>query len=183
MTRNRNLGPVLAIVGGVVVVAAVIAGFVVIGGPGDARERRLDDITMSRIESAVTTAQCAFNVTGNAPASIEEASRVRPDPTDATSVPMPCGNDDETAHLITDDRPAALGEATYRAVDNTHIRVCGNFRRPRSAQDNDRAYALPDTAYPQLSESRPAGIHCYEIELISGKDPPPSHAGHMDIFE
>ncbi len=187
MTSKRNLGPILAIAAAAIAIAAVLTGFIIIGGPGDARDRRLDGATMSRVEDAISVAQCALNVTGSAPASIEEGYRVRPAPTETIPVPTLCGGDAVARpHLTTGDQPAAPGDVVYRANDATHVRICGNFRRPRSDRDNDYYYGPLGATYPQLSASRPAGVHCYDIELVKGASLSSfslSHAGHMDVFE
>lgn len=187
MTRSPRLGPMLATAGGALALAAVVTGFVVIGGPGDARDRRLDDAAMSRIENAIATAQCALNVTGAAPASIEEANQIRPAPTETAPTPPTCGDAAaERGRLTTGDRPVAPGDVVYRAIDLTNIRICANFRRPRTDRDNDRYYGPLAAAYPQLSAPRPAGVHCYDIKLAKGgslTDVGGLHVGHIDAFE
>lgn len=184
MTRKPNLGPVLAMAGAGIAVAAVIAGFILVGGPGDARERRLDGATMNRIYDVVSVAQCALGVTGAAPTSIEDARELRPAPTKETPVPLPCGGDASVhSQITTGESPAAPGDVVYRAVDATHVHVCGNFRRSFSTSDREEIYR-PLSAYPQLNEAHSAGIHCYDIELIKGVDTTAeAHAGHMDAFE
>ena len=187
MTSKRNLGSILAMAGGVVAIAAVITGFIVIGGPGDARERRLDSATMNRVENVISVAQCALNITGAAPASIEDAHALRPPPTQDNPVPVTCGGDASVHPQIkTGEQPAGPGDVVYSAIDATHIRICGSFRRPFSDRDKDEFYTPLGGAYPQLSEPRPAGVHCYEVELLKGADTtanPTSHVGHMGDFE
>lgn len=187
MISKRNLGPVLALTGAGIAVAAVIAGFILVGGPGDARDRRLDNATMNRVHDVVYVAQCAFNVSGSAPASIEDAHAIIQPPTPVTPVPDPCGGGAPIHQQIkTGDQPAAPGDVVYRAVDATHIRVCGNFRRDLPEYERDDFYRPNYGAYPQLRAPRPAGVHCYDIELIKGADLSRytvSHAGHMDVFE
>ena len=64
--KGRNLGPVLALTGAGIAVVAVIAGFIAVGGPGDARERRLDGITMNRISAALRDKLCVTCVCSRA---------------------------------------------------------------------------------------------------------------------
>lgn len=187
MISRRNLGPVLALTGAGIATAAVIAGFILVGGPGDARERRLDDMTMNRLANGIRIAQCAFNITGSVPASIEEAHAMRRAPTDPAGPGSLCGNGEpaETTRLRTGDKPVAAGDVSYQATGAANIRLCGNFRRPyRSDQRGHGWYNNMEGIYPQLSASRPAGIHCFDIELIKGNQLSlPSHEGHMTIIE
>lgn len=189
MTSKRNLGPVLALTGAGIAIAAVITGFILVGGPGDARDRRLDGLTMSWITEGIQVAHCAYNATGAAPASIEEAHTVRAVPVNPVDAPAFCGRGEppRNTRLHTGDQPAAPGDATYRAIDANHVRLCGDFRRPFSPDhDGYEGYSPYQSPYPQLGEARPAGVHCFEIELIKGADlsqTAPSHAGHMDVFE
>lgn len=183
MTSKRNLGPVLALTGAGVAVAAVIAGFIAVGGPGDARERRLDDLAMNRVAQAIGIAQCAFNATGAAPASMEEARKVRsasPNPGD----PAPfCGGDQQPNDRITAaDQPAMPGDVTYRAADATHVHVCSNFRRAVTGRAATENHIPLGDVYPQLRGSHPAGIHCFDIELVKGNNPA-SHKDHTTIIQ
>lgn len=187
MTSKRNLGPVLALTGAGIAVAAVIAGFILVGGPGDARERRLDSATMNRVYDAVTVAQCSLNITGAAPQSIEEAHKLTPPPTQEIPVPQPCGSNAPVhSQITTGEYPAGLGDVVYRAMNTTEIRVCASFRRPFSEGDNREYYGQRFGPYHQLDEPHPAGVHCYDVQLFKGADMPTklnSHAGHMDVFE
>lgn len=187
MTSKRNLGPALAMAGAGIAIAAVIAGFILVGGPGDARERRLDEIAMNRITRVISTVQCAYNATGAIPTSLEDAGAARFTSTQPSDPPIPCDSSRGDASISTGEQPAAPGYVTYRAVDATHIRVCGNFRRPKSATDAQDAYRDSLWAtYPQLNEARPAGVHCFDLEILKGADHTHftvSHAGHMDVFE
>lgn len=188
MTSKRNFGPVLALTGAGIAIAAVIAGFVLVGGPGDARDRRLDDLTMSWITQGLQLAHCVYNATGKAPATIEEAHSMRAVPANPIDPPRFCGRGEPplNSRLHTGDQPAAPGDATYRAINSNRVRLCGNFRRPfLPERDGNEGYSPYQLSYPQLGQPRPAGIHCFDIELIRGADlaTAPSHQGHMDVFE
>ncbi len=169
MTSKRNLGPVIALTGAGIAVAAVIAGFIAVGGPGDARERRLDEMTMQRISSVVQTAQCVFNIAGAAPASIEDmetfATRAA-----ATGKADSCAYNApqlaQNAKIHTGGKPQAPGDVTFEKVDDRRIRICGNFRR---RYDPTQASGMwSDSAYPDMQQARATpGEHCYEITLIT----------------
>jgi|JI10StandDraft_1071094.scaffolds.fasta_scaffold25221_7 hypothetical protein len=170
MTSKRNLGPVIALTGAGITVAAVVAGFIVVGGPGDARERRLDSIAMTRISQTLNVVQCAFNATGDVPATLEDAAKTRSILPDKSVAPPLCGeNQPSPDRVATGSQPAAPGDVTYRPTGGAGIRLCGNFRRAHDVNDRLDGYYPPNSAYPQLDEARPAGIHCFEFELIGGQ--------------
>jgi hypothetical protein len=165
--NTRNLGPVIALTGAGIAIAAVIAGFIAIGGPGDARERRLDGMTMTRITQTLSVVQCAYNATGAVPATLQDAAKTRTKYPDPQSVPPLCGeNHPSPARVTTSDQPANPGDVTYRPTSGAGIKLCGNFRRAHDINDRLDGYYPLDGAYPQLDAARPAGIYCYEIDLI-----------------
>jgi hypothetical protein len=172
MTSSRNLGPVLAIAGAAVVGAAVVAGFLVVGGPGDARNARLDEQTLAEVKQTAQHARCAFTLLGRVPDSmqeirtaIEERTRLYPE------------------GMCRQTRSDEIGRAEpveYERVDDTHIRLCADFRAPTRPVERERFYAyFPDGGFfPELDAPRPqAGRHCFELEMLPMKiDPPPSPA-------
>jgi hypothetical protein len=180
MTSKRDLGPAVALVGGVVILAAVIAGFLAIGGPGDARDQRLDYLTMSRIEALADGAQCAYSWSEK---TFETAEEVRL----ATDKILGSNGEFACRHFSSNLRNIAVGaganpdnpgDVTYSLMDDNHIRVCGNFRRPFDP-DRPRSYAFgyQDDTF-EFSRPRPAGVYCYEIELVErARDPAMPPAG------
>jgi len=183
--NKRNLGPVIALTGAGIAVAAVIAGFIAVGGPGDARDQRLDQMSLNRVSQVIGIAQCAFNATGATSATIEEAQQVRSTVVNP-GFPAPlCGGDLQPDNRITTgDTPAAPGDVTYRATDATHIKVCGNFRRSVADRDMANSYVPLADVYPQLVASHPSGVHCFDIGLVkTDLTADPKHEGHMTIIE
>ncbi len=165
MTSKRDLGPILAIAGAVVAIIAVIAGFVVIGGPGDARERRLDEMTMQRVYTAAKMAHCAFILDGAAPAEISDARAKIAEAARANPNQTACG-----FFTLDSDMPGAA----YSRLDESHIRVCGDFRRPYDPGSNDAIERLNSSyaEFPELLAPRPAGQHCYNIQMVASKPAP-----------
>jgi len=176
MTSKRDLGPILAVCGMVLVVAAVIGGFLAVGGPGDARAQRLDDQTLDKLISLAHTAQCAYNAIGRTfptpdemYAEAEKAARAGAQPecmqiSPLPTVPKPVGSDGD---------PATPGEIDYAVIDDSHIRLCGNFRQP--SQDERPGYPamMRDAVYSEFQAPRlKSGPHCYEIELVLPSSPP-----------
>lgn len=189
MTSKRNLGPILAIAGGAIAIAAVITGFILIGGPGDARDRRLDEMTMGRVTDVLNIAQCAFNEIGSAPASIDDARKVQRKPDDRNDAPTCAYNSaPKDIPVSAGTNPPNPGDVSYAAVSTQHIKICAKFRRPTDQKTcNGICYGGPHgAAYPQFMEARPAGVHCYDVELAKGVDLSavwPSHDGHFTVIE
>jgi hypothetical protein len=167
MTSKRDLGPILAVAGAAIAMIAVIVGFIIIGGPGDARDKRIDHGRLAEIALAAGMASCVYSLTGEAPASLAEAFEV-------------------TARISRVDRPnsdcagfthgpalSSAPDAEYRKIDASHVEVCQTFVRAESdpPRYNDPNY--PDVFYmngpfnwPELSAPRPtAGRFCYALDL------------------
>jgi hypothetical protein len=164
MTSRRDLGPLLAAVGGALVLGAVIAGFIAVGWPGDARAERLDNMTMERIASSVQLAQCAFMTSGQAPETIAEALSV---PARNSVTPgNRCGDfqSDRALRDIRSGQPEKPGDVTYSVVNADHVRLCGHFRTPFNRAE---ARIAPSAwiSWPELEQDRPAGQFCYDLEL------------------
>ncbi len=170
MTSKRSLGPILAMAGAAIVGAAVVAGFIAIGGPGDARDRRLDEMMIGKMTDVANIAQCAFNATGVVSASIEDAAKTR-GWLDPDVAPELCSFGTTTEHRTVSSgaEPGAAGDVSYAALPPNRIKVCGNFRRPSTATDTEcRGICYGRRSYPELLEPRlTAGQHCYEIQLAA----------------
>lgn len=172
MTSKRNLGPILAMAGAAIVGAAVVAGFIAVGGPGDARDRRLDEQTMGKIMSSTEIAQCAFNVSAAAPASPEEATQIFARSA-AAGKQQNCSQElriDLKDMVKTGGQPTAPGDVVYEKLGKDRIRLCGNFRRPfdPSRPPPESYGGWRDVFYPNWRQPRPnSGVYCYNIDLVS----------------
>jgi hypothetical protein len=164
MSQKRNLGPILALTGAGIALAAVIAGFLITGGPGDARDRRLDDMTTSRLHAVASMVGCAFVLNGSAPLDID-AARASIETFIRTHVDPPqCSHFTPGGHFSPE---LSLPSADYTRLDDTHIRLCADFRRPYTPTPDYQPEfrSLDSIVFPELETSRPAGRHCYDIEL------------------
>lgn len=165
MTQKRDLGPLLALAGGAIAIAAVIAGFVVVGGPGDTRDRRLDERTKSAVGIAFNIVQCAFNGSGAAPATIDAAMRSEgwtSKPENRTS----CATLElEEQHIVSSGHPSRSDQVSYEALSPTRVRICAFFKRPDEGRDCPGCYV--GDSYDGLFAARSAGLHCYEIEMVA----------------
>lgn len=173
MTRSRDLGPILAMAGAAIAIVAVLAGFIIIGGPNETRDKRLDEMTEDRIADLVRVAQCAFFANGKAPDAIEDVSvTVTEWPRD---LPIVCNRFDEIEARQsgrTAVQPAEPGEVTYQKRDDDSIRVCASFRLPNPVPGRDRhARGRGDVLafFPVLWEDHAAGVHCYDLELAQSE--------------
>lgn len=172
MTRRLDLGPMLAIAAAAIAGVAIIAGFIIVGGPGNARDQRLDDIVKWRVSTVVGVAQCAFDSSALAPLSFDAAKRTRPAPNQPGVGASTCGEAalvDLNFRVAEGDRPA-LGEISYSAQSPNHVRICAHYRTASDLRTPE-AVGYGQPSYPQLSERHPAGIHCYEIDLVKSYFP------------
>jgi hypothetical protein len=155
VTSNRDLGPLLAAIGGAAILAAVIWGFIAVGGPGDARAQRLDEARLNVMNEYASRAQCAFYVTGQVPSSSDEARQIAEQAQIAAAVMgCPYGWSGGTSDAIRDN-------VSYTPIPPDQIELCADFRQRsgKSAQQHG-------SSFPELGEPRTApGRHCYTVKL------------------
>lgn len=170
MIRLRNVGPVLALTGAGIAAAAIIAGFVIVGGPGNARDERLDQLTLQRVNTVIAVVQCAFNASGLAPATFQSALDTRPAPNDVYSGAQSCGDGQLLNHIrIEGAETPKPGEVTYSASGPTLIKVCANYRAANDTRIPN-ARGQWDPPYP-TTDAHPAGVHCSDIDLVTTLPP------------
>lgn len=165
MTRQRNLGPALALTGAGIAAAAIIAGFIIVGGPGDARDKRLDHQRLAAVARLAALSSCAFTVTGTAPQDLETALKTLRETTGVREMDQ-CSYLDGT-RVTSDDR------VEYRPIDASHVEICQTFQRaeaePPLYNDPNYAdviYADGPFGFEELNVKRPnAGRFCYTIAL------------------
>jgi hypothetical protein len=165
MTSKRDLGPILAIAGAAIALIAVIAGFIIIGGPGDARDRRLDEMTTGRVMDIFNVVQCAFNGTGAAPSTFEAAASAlgriaKDEPLQPCNFGMPT----ERLAVLSGRTPPNPGDISYEANAPNRVTLCANFRRPDEGEFCN-GVCIRDPRTSIFTAARPTGIHCYDLEL------------------
>ncbi len=157
MTSKRDLGPILAAAGGVVVLGAIVAGFVVVGGPGDARALRFDDMRLSHMQQMASAAQCAFAFTGAIPPTVEGVRTA----IEEEHQPVKSG---DCSYF--DASRFADPAVDYSVTDAEHIQLCADFRRP-TPQDGLHAASGGSWSFPELGTRREkAGRQCYTVKLV-----------------
>lgn len=166
MSQKRDLGPILAIAGGAVAIIAVITGFIIIGGPGDTRDRRLDEMTMQHVSSLTNGVECARRLSGEMPETpsdiIETMSLNR-----LASESSGCGS------FLYDGERLLRGwqDLEYEVLADRKVRICADFIRPSPSPSDEMVVVDgPDVAwrygFRELDVVRPsAGRHCYEIAI------------------
>ncbi|OYX51371.1 MAG: hypothetical protein B7Y90_01745 [Alphaproteobacteria bacterium 32-64-14] len=169
MTRSRDLGPVLAIAGAAVAVAAIIAGFIVVGGPGNARDIRLDEQTSQHMLEIVRVAQCAFSNSRTAAATYEAALRSRgnisQDPKTTEEVECATLASQGQLNVLQGRTPPEFGDVSYDVVAPDRIAVCGNFRTAYEGGAECTELCLRPPGHMELGNSRSVGINCFEQPL------------------
>jgi hypothetical protein len=156
MTRRPDLGGPIIIVAVVAIVASIAAGLWVVGGPGTARDRRLDKALQMDVRRVANIAHCAYLVSGDAPSSIDDGFltlRKSPDAAQAAG----CSYFEDTAP----------SNVSYERLSENGIRVCATFLRSISASAARRPYYGSDT-FPELRVERESGgPHCYDVTLTN----------------
>lgn len=155
MTKPPDLGPILAGAGLAIIIAAVVTGFIAVGGPGSARAERIDWLKVAQMHTIANAAACQVAHGDEAPTSLSDLSTNPPDLrlTDVRSCRM--------------FDTSILGQpgVDYERVDATHIRLCADFQRPFDPERRLGEFWYNDGTYPQMSKPRPAGRHCYEFDV------------------
>ncbi|MDP3739467.1 MAG: hypothetical protein Q8R02_18910 [Hyphomonadaceae bacterium] len=162
---RRDLGPILAIAGGIVVLAAIIWGFIAVGGPGDARARRIDDMTLGKIANIATLAQCAANTGQDPPKTIADIKALQ----GSNFPPDSFGR----CYHVSPGSLDRLEGVDYSPTDEAHINICATFLRPTKPSDGVAGFSPGNGGIPELNKDHPEGRHCYDIRLIRPLNPIP----------
>lgn len=162
MTSRPSTGALLAIGGTVAIVAAIIAGLVVTGGPGDARASRINDAKLVQLRQIAIGAQCAFWANGQVPSTLEDIS--------ATVSRHKWSTEDWICY--SDPQPFNPGlDISYAARPPAAIELCVDFASSKAATYDGGAYYPPGTApnFPELPQKPEAGHHCYTVRLSADR--------------
>lgn len=162
LTKRPDLGILIAIVAAVAIVSAILAGLAAVGGPDDARARRLDQAQLTTIQQIATSAQCAFAINGRTPRSLTELQ----------SAPIGASLNEEvgTCRQLSALDLSHDSSITYEGKAGNRIEICAQFARASSSEDQERYVPYGLMNFPELRQTHPAGRHCYDIQLRA-----PSH--------
>ncbi len=166
MTGKRDLGPIIALAGGALTLVAVIAGFIIIGGPGDARDRRLDEMTMQHVSALANGVECARRLSGKMP---ETPSDI----IDSVSINRLSAEAAGCGTFIYEGERLLRGwqSLEYEVLQDRNVRICAVFVRPSPSFSNELITVHgPDLSwrygFRELDVARQsAGRHCYEIAI------------------
>lgn len=157
MSSRPNLGTLIAAGAATAVVVAVVAGYLSVGSPGDARALRFDAARLDAMRDIAEAAQCVYSKTGAIPASLgalEDGVRA------AASA--------EGCETVSGRFAAPANSGVDYAVESAdHIQLCATFARPTDRRAPMRPRAYNFAAFPELAEERAAaGRHCYSVRLF-----------------
>jgi hypothetical protein len=162
--KGRDWGPPLAIAGLIVAILAVIAGFIAVGGPGDARDRRLDETTMDHVSNIAAAARCALTAESKIPNDLAGLRAAMDRAGTPNRAAMKC---DLYGTMPLD------GDVEYSRLADNRIRLCANFRRPYDPGDRrNNPFGYRGVRFAEFSAPRPAGRHCYELTLSAAPPDP-----------
>ena len=150
---KRTPGFWLAVAAGVVVAAAVVAGLVVVGSPGEARLEKLDTARRDDLRTIEHAVAEVWDRTATLPPSLDSlraANRLRPE--DLT--------DPET------NEPYA-----YRVLSDSTYELCATFARA----SDDRERWLHDRS---AIDAHGAGRHCFTVQPSIAQDHRPNQPLH-----
>ena len=156
MTSKPSLGALLLGGAAIASLGAVIAGFIAIGGPGKARNERIDRETRNTIIHLTDRAECVYQRTGSVPVSITGLTNDY-DPSNYQDVETECRYQTQTANNL--NEVIARSGIEYERVDVSTVSFCADFleREPSPLVPYWR---------PAFNEPRTeAGGHCYEIDF------------------
>ena len=129
----------LVVAVGIVVVAAVVAGLLVVGSPVDERARRLDEQRVRELQELRTAVELHFRRDGVLPDSLEQVVRRSPLPVRLT--------EPEGGRLY-----------GYEVIDSTSYRLCATFSFPTPTGEASRYSYEKEWAHG-------AGRQCYRFRV------------------
>lgn len=146
-----------------VVAAAIIAGFVVSGGPGEARKQKIDQARLEALWNTSLSLACYRQEVGELPSNLDEVEEELSHAASAAHGPQMCQRVDYK-------RDPVSGEHFRLVEENGTISICADFAT-RGGEPNARFYTYGSNVAPDLSEERDGpGEHCFELNLDADLD-------------
>jgi hypothetical protein len=161
MPAPRDKGDWLALALGGVTLAAVIAGFFIVGGPGRARDLKLDARRLEALTQTAAALGCYRRGIGPLPESITDARAAFDRAGSAARLADGCAG----AEWVDDPVTGTPFEIERAGVDGA--RLCADFLRPAVKNEALQTYwlvpGLIDTGVPRPD----AGRFCYPVNLAA----------------
>lgn len=128
----------LAVAACVIVVAAIVGGLIVVGGPGEARLEKLDTARLDDLRAIDRAAEQALTQTGTLPPSLDSLAAV--------------------AHLTLDQLsdPETSEPYEYRVLSDSTAEVCATFAHADGV-------VVPLAHRSDIGGDHPAGRHCFTL--------------------
>lgn len=149
-----------------IVIAAIIGGIAVVGGPGHARKEREDTSRENALYAAAQAVACYKQATGKVPESLAEGEAILTAIDSETRSKGNCNNPRVGSDPVT--------RAPFRLQPGSKgdVEICAVFALPRDGlAENDWRFTSKNSALPGLAEPREAaGEHCYAINFNSTLD-------------
>jgi hypothetical protein len=161
MWTPRSAGDWLAVALASVASASVIAGFVIIGGPGKARDIQQDDARLQAVVSTAEALNCYSRGVGPLPADLQIARQALAEPGSPARLAQGCSNVDWK------DDPISGEPFEIHPVDDQHAEICAVFARAGDGAPQGYYYGSGAT-YINAETLRPeAGQFCYTVNLTA----------------
>ncbi len=156
--RSLNFPTLLWIASALLILASIIAGLVITGGPGHQRQLKLDEKRTQRLEALYFQVNTYYQSEGQLPDTLEQMA----------ARPSMKGWSINTTDPVT-------GEPfTYRPLSEKTYELCARFELASPKDGTDLAENYPY----ERSWTHPAGLYCFQLETkdvaLNG-----ARAGHM----
>lgn len=126
LTRRNDVGLLLAAGLAAVSIGAIIAGLMLVGGPGKARDEKADDRLLTDLITIASQIECFVESSGSLPASLEELyAVVKVEPWNRPT--------DECQNIRQVDEARALEAISYSLLSGQEARLCARFKRSSPA--------------------------------------------------
>lgn len=135
-----------------VVAAAIIGGFFIIGSPKEARLQRFDDQRIMDLQAMQSQIVSYWQNNEKLPARLEDLV------------------DDISGFRVPKD-PETQGDYRYEIKGERQFILCAKFNFPSPGEKNPRA-VVPVGPYSEQNWDHPAGEHCFERTINPETNPP-----------
>ena len=148
----------------IVVVASIIAGLVVIGGPTKARQEQADGLRMQALAETAMALNCYNRGVGALPGDMTLVRTAIADAGSDARLASGCRN------AVWRDDPIS-GEAFEIVPGDGHVgQVCAVFERPSRGDTGMRYYGQGADYINSAAPRTEAGRFCYSVDLATSPD-------------
>jgi len=145
---------------GAVITAAIIAGLIMVGGPGKARDQKIDAKRLNNMQMTARIISCYADYNEGLPETITPAKQA-----------LGTGNlsrkDQRCLNLKWETDPVSGTEFEYKRLGEYSFELCGVFAREGLEQDRQRGMAYYNTRIGVLDTHKireSSGRYCYSAK-------------------